>query len=120
MNILFWIIQILLAAVFMTSGTMKTVLHKDKLAKALEWVDDFTPERLKIIGAFEILGGLGLSLPGVYSIAEFLIPLAATGLAIIMVLAALTHFNRGEKVEIIINIVLFILNASVAIFRFSF
>ena len=120
MNILFWIIQIMLAAIFMTSGTMKAVLHKDKLAKAFEWVDDFTPEKLKIIGGFEILGGIGLFLPGVYSIAEILIPLAATGLAIITVLAALTHFNRGEKVDMIINIILFTMNASVAVYRFAF
>lgn len=110
----------MLAAVFLTAGSMKAVLPKEKLSRALPWVDDFTQDRLRVIGALEILGGLGLFLPGVYSIALILIPLAATGLAIIMVLAALTHYNREEQPDMIVNIVLFVLCTFVAVGRFAF
>ena len=58
MNTALWIIQILLAALFLTVGSIKLVLPKEKLEKVFEWIDDYTPERIKLIGGFEILGGL--------------------------------------------------------------
>ena len=119
MNITLWIIQILLAAIFLTAGSIKLVLPVDRLDKVFDWIDDFTQEKVKLIGAFEILGGLGLFLPGVYSTGPILIPLAAAGLAIIMVLAAITHYNREEKPEMIINIVLFVFLAFIVIGRLA-
>lgn len=120
MNITLWIIQILLAAIFLTAGSIKLVLPVDRLARVFEWIDDFSQEKVKAIGAFEILGGLGLFLPGVYGIGPILIPLAAAGLAIIMVLAAITHFKREEKPEMIVNIVLFVFLAFVVLGRLVF
>ncbi len=119
MNIALWIIQIFLAAVFLTLGSIKAVFPKDKLTDVFEWSDDFSENKIKIIGAFEIIGALSLFLPGVFDISTFLIPLSAAGLAIIMVLAVLTHYNRGEKKEIIINIVLFVLLSFVVIVRLA-
>uniref|UniRef100_UPI003216FDFA DoxX family protein n=1 Tax=uncultured Draconibacterium sp. TaxID=1573823 RepID=UPI003216FDFA len=120
MNIILWILQIILAAIFLTLGSIKTVLPKEKLVKVFEWADDFSKNKLKVIGSFEIIGAFGLFIPGVYSMPEILIPLASTGLAIIMVLAAITHYNRGEKSDLILNIVLFILLAVVIVGRLAF
>lgn len=120
MNIALWIIQILLAAFFLTVGSLKAVLPKDKLAPVFIWIDDFSENKIKTISAFEILGGLGLFIPGVYDITYFLIPFSAAGLAIIMILAALTHYNRGEKKEIIINIIVFVILCIVIIGRLAF
>jgi len=119
MNIVLWIIQILLAAFFLTVGSIKLVLRKDKLAKVFEWIDDFSENKIKLIGTVEILGALGLFLPGVYSIGQVLIPLAAVGLAVMMVLAALTHYNRTEKPEVIFNIVILVLLTIVVIGRLA-
>ncbi len=120
MNIVFWIIQILLAAFFLTVGSIKVVLPKAKLKKVFEWTDDSSENKIKIIGAFEILGALGLFVPGVYPLSALIIPLAATGLAIIMVLAALTHYNRGEKNDIVLNVVVFLFLLVIIVGRLSF
>nr|WP_319272083.1 DoxX family protein [uncultured Draconibacterium sp.] len=109
MNVALWIIQIIVAALFLTSGSLKLVLPKDNLIKVFEWIEDFTEPKLRLIGAFEVLGGLGLFLPGVYSTLEILIPLAAIGLTIIMVLASFLHYRRDEKSNLIVNIVILLL-----------
>lgn len=119
MNIALWIIQILLAAFFLTVGSIKLVLPKNKLAKVFEWIDDYSSNRIKLIGGSEVIGALGLFIPGVYSIWTVLIPIAAAGLAVIMALAVLTHYNRGEKSEMITNIVVFFLLAIVVIGRLA-
>jgi len=120
MNIILWILQIFLAAFFLTVGSIKVVLTKDRLAKVFEWIDDYSQNKIKIIGVFEIVGALGLFLPGVYSKGYVLIPLSAAGLAIIMILAAITHYNRGETKEMVLNISIFVLLALVIIGRFAF
>ena len=48
------------------------------------------------IGVLEILGALGLVLPALSGVAPILVPLAAAGLAITMVFAALVHIRRGD------------------------
>ncbi len=111
MNIALWIVQILLAAFFLTVGSIKLVLPKNKLTPVFEWIEDFTQAKIKLIGATEVTGAFGLFLPGVYSTAAVLIPLAAAGLAVLMILAALTHYNRSEKSEMTTNIVIFVLLA---------
>jgi uncharacterized membrane protein YphA (DoxX/SURF4 family) len=109
MNIALWIIQIIIAALFLTTGSLKLVLTKNNLIKVFEWIEDFTEQRLRLIGAFEVLGGLGLFLPGVYSTLEILIPIAAIGLTIIMVLATFLHSKRKETKDLIFNIIVLVL-----------
>lgn len=120
MNILLWIIQIFLAAVFITVGLAKAVVPMPTLRKAMDWVNEHDPKKVRAIGILETIGGFGLFFPGLYPIHELIIPLAASGLAIIMILAAITNFNRGEKQELITNIVLFILASFVVIGRLAF
>lgn len=117
MNIALWIVQILLAAFFLTTGSVKLVLSRNRLARVFEWVDDFSQNKIRLIGAFEMIGAFGLFLPGVYAFTPILIPISALGLSGIMVLAARTHRSRGEKPEMISNIVLFVLLAFVIIAR---
>lgn len=120
MNIALWIIQILLAAFFLTSGSIKLVLRRDKLARVFDWIDDFSQTKIKIIAAFEVIGAFGLFIPGVYSLAPVLIPLSAAGLLFIMVLAALTHYKRGEKIEMTSNVAIFCLLIIVIVGRLAF
>lgn len=120
MNVALWIIQIIVAALFLTSGSLKLVLPKDNLRKVFEWIEDYSEQRLRFIGAFEVLGGLGLFLPGVYSTLEILIPLAAIGLTVIMILASLVHYKRDEKNNLIVNIIVLLLLLLIAAGRLFF
>jgi uncharacterized membrane protein YphA (DoxX/SURF4 family) len=118
-NIALWIAAGVLAAVFVSAGTLKLTRPKEKLAANLAWVEDFSAGTVKFIGLMEVLGAIGLILPAALHIAPILTPLAATGLAITMVLAAVVHARRKEPQLIVVNAVLFALAAFVAIMRFG-
>jgi uncharacterized membrane protein YphA (DoxX/SURF4 family) len=67
----------------------------------------------------ELLGAAGLILPAVTGIAPILTPLAAAGLAVMMLLAALTHARRKELCGIALTVVLFALAVVIAWGRFG-
>ena len=120
MNIALWIIAGLLAAAFLGAGLMKVSRPKEKLAASgMKWTDDFAGRTVKLIGTLEILGAVGLILPGALGIAPVLVPVAAVGLALIMVGAAITHGRRGETQMIVGNVILFVLAVFVAWGRFG-
>lgn len=120
MNITLWIIAAVLALVFLASGTMKLIQPKDKLrASGQGWVENFSPGAIKAIGTVEILGALGLILPALLNVAPTLVPLAATGLSLLMIGAATTHARRQEFGNILVNILLGILATTIAITRFG-
>ena len=95
MNILLWIIQALLALTFLFSGGLKLVLPTAVLESMGPPNQIVLPGLfLKFIGVCEVLGGLGLILPGVFRRQQYLTPLAAMGLVIIM-LGAVTITMMG-------------------------
>lgn len=99
MNLALWIVAGLLAAVYLFSGVGKLILSKEKMASmssSARWVDDFSASGVKSIGALEVLGAVGLILPALLDIAPVLVPLAALGLAMIMVGAVITRIRRRE------------------------
>ena len=77
-----WTIQILLAALFLFAGGFKILAPSAQLAQQSPI---FAPAFLKFIGACEVLGALGLVLPGLFRMQKQLTPLAAAGLVIIMI-----------------------------------
>ncbi|MER5185637.1 DoxX family protein [Streptomyces sp. NPDC002896] len=119
MNVFLWIVQVVLAVMFGMAGVMKSTQPKEKLADKLPWVNDVSAGTVRFIGIVELAAGLGLILPAATGIATVLTPLAATGLAVVMVLAALTHARRKEPPAIGFNVVLLILAALVAWGRFG-
>ena len=60
------------------------------------WVRDFGAGLVQILGAVEILGAVGLVLPGLLDVASVLVPVAAIGLALIMIGAAIVEYRRHE------------------------
>lgn len=91
MNIVLWILQILLALLFLFAGITKLVLPADVLQSAgPPNAIKFSALFLKFIGVLETLGGLGLILPGIFHRQQYLTPLAALGLVIIMIGAVIT------------------------------
>ena len=85
-----WIVQGLLALVFLFAGGMKLVLPLEELTKDMPLPGLF----LRFIGVAEVLGALGLILPGLLRIRPGLTPLAAAGLVIIMIGATVAHARR--------------------------
>jgi uncharacterized membrane protein len=114
MNVAVWVLQILLALAFLLAGATKVSQPRQKLAASMGWVEDFSDTGVRTIGVLELLGGVGLLLPAVTGVATVLVPLAAVGLALLMVLAAATHRRRGELPMIGINAVLLLLTVVVA------
>ncbi len=120
MNVVLWIVAGLLAVAFLTSGLMKLSQPKKKLADSgMGWTEDFSDGAVKGIGALEVLGALGLILPAVFDVATVLVPIASTGLALVMLGAAVTHARRRENQMIVVNVVLLALAAFVAWGRFG-
>ncbi len=119
MNVFLWIVQGLLAAAFAVAGVLKSTRSREQLIPQLPWVGDVSTPVVRLIGAVEFAGALGLILPGAFDIATVLTPLAATGLAVIMVLAMGLHARRKEPAAIAFNAVLLILAAVVMWGRFG-
>jgi len=118
-NVVLWILQGLLAVAFAGAGVLKSTRPKEKLAPQMPWVEDFSPATVRFIGVTEFLGALGLILPALTGIAPILTPLAATGIAVIMLLAAIVHARRKEPSGIAVTVVLLVLAATVAWGRFG-
>ncbi len=120
MNIVLWIIAGVLAVAFAGAGLMKLTQPKEKLAASgMGWTEQFSPGAIKAIGALEVLAAIGLILPAVLDIVPVLVPLAALGLVLMMIGAAITHARRKENPMIGANLVLLILAAVVAWGRFG-
>jgi hypothetical protein len=77
-------------------------------------VEDFSQQTVRIIGVLEVLGAIGIVLPALSGILPSLTPLAALGLVLTMIGAALTHLRRSEYSVITVTAVLLIQAAFVA------
>ena len=120
MNVVLWIIAGVLAAAFLAAGLMKLAQPKQKLAESgMGWTDEFSDGAVKGIGALEVLGALGLILPAVFDVATVLVPIAATGLAVLMLGAIVVHARRKETSNVVVNVVLLALAVFVAWGRFG-
>jgi uncharacterized membrane protein YphA (DoxX/SURF4 family) len=119
-NTALWIVAGVLAFVFAGSGIMKLALPKEKLvAQGLGGLDDVDPNAIRGIGVAEVLGAIGLIVPPLVHILPVLAPLAAVGLALVMVGAIVTHGRRKEYPNVAVNVVLLGLALFVAWGRFG-
>ena len=105
-----WVIQGLLALVFLFAGGMKLYLPLDQMKGPI----DVPGGLLRFIGVAEVLGAIGLILPSALCIRPGLTPLAAAGLVIIMVGATTITFIGGLLPAAVISIVVGVLAAFVA------
>jgi uncharacterized membrane protein YphA (DoxX/SURF4 family) len=119
-NVVLWILAGLLAVAFLAAGTMKMVRSKEQLASSgMAWVEDFSPGMVKLIGLLEFLAAIGLVLPAALDVVPVLVPLAALGLALMMIGAAVVHARRKEFSGMAPSLVLLVLAAVVAWGRFG-
>lgn len=120
MNVVLWVIAIVLALAFLAAGAMKLVRAQQQLAASgMAWTASVPAPAVKAIGALEVLAAVGLILPAALGIAPVLVPLAATGLVIVMAGAAILHARRHEPQAIAVAVVLLALAAIVAWGRFG-
>ena len=106
-----WTVQVLLALLFVFAGVMKLVAPPEMLkGPGIEFPLLF----LRFIGLCELAGGLGLVLPGLLRLRTGLTPLAAAGLAIIMLGATATTLIGGLGAAALTPAVVGLLSASIA------
>ncbi|GGN39320.1 DoxX family protein [Streptomyces fuscichromogenes] len=119
MNLLLWILQSLVAAVFLAVGTMKLVRNRVQLASVFGWVGQASDTFVKISGVLDTLVGLGLVLPGATGIAPVLVPCAALGGLAIMTGGTAIHLRRSETSDAVGNLVTIVLLAVIVWGRFG-
>jgi hypothetical protein len=119
MNIALWIVQGLLAAMYLMAGSMKAFQPgKVRENPQMTWAKKRSDGFIRFVGTSELLGALGLILPLVTGILPWLTVLAATGLALIQLLAIFTeHLPKKEYNIIPVNLVLLVLSVFVVIGR---
>lgn len=92
LNYVLWFLQVILAMLFLFAGSAKLIMTPEQMKGPIEFPTLF----LRFIGVCEVLGGLGLILPGLFRIRTGLTPLAAALLVVIMIGAVATHLMAGE------------------------
>jgi uncharacterized membrane protein YphA (DoxX/SURF4 family) len=101
-----WTFQILLALLFLFAGIMKLVTPVEKLTAQ---APQFSATFLRFIGVVEVLGGLGMVLPGLLKIKTGLTPLAAVGLVLLMIGAVVVSYQamglKGVAVPLVTGLV---------------
>lgn len=106
MRIALWIVQVLLAVVFFAAGSMKAFTPMPDLATQMPGLEELPSFVPRLAGISEILGAVGLVLPAATRIRPGLTPLAAAGLMVVMLLAAIFHLSRGEVFAVPVNLLL--------------
>jgi uncharacterized membrane protein YphA (DoxX/SURF4 family) len=91
-----WIVQTLLALLFMFAGVSKLIMSVEEMTKDIQMPGAF----LRFIAVVEILGALGLVLPSLLRIFPWLTPLAAAGLVVIMIGATVVSLQLGVAVAL--------------------
>ena len=114
MNILLWVLQVLLAVVFIAHGLLLLMPPPDIAAQMLMslprsfWV---------FLGVAEVAAAIGLTLPGLTRVMPWLVSWAAAGIMIVMISATGYHIIRGEISSAAVTFVLLIMATFVAYMR---
>jgi hypothetical protein len=114
MNIVLWVLQVLLALVFLAHGGLllfpPAAIVDQMNASLPRWFQLF-------LGIAEILAAVGLTLPGVTRIQPWLVSYAAAGIMFVMVCATVFHLVRGEVSSAMTTVVLLAVATFVAYAR---
>ena len=118
MNALLWSLQGLLAAIFTASGLAKISQPKDHLiASGQTGVAPFPLPVIRVTALCELLGAVGILVPRLVGIAEFLTPAAAGGFAVVMVGAIASHAHLREPRNVALTVAILIAAVTVAVGR---
>jgi putative oxidoreductase len=114
MNVLLWVLQVLLAVVFLAHG----VLVLAPPAEIAVQLNASLPRWFQVfIGVAEVLAAVGLTLPGLARIQPWLVTWAAVGVMMVMVSATIFHVARNEMSSAALTLVLLVMATFVAYMR---
>jgi hypothetical protein len=119
MNVVLWILQVLLGAFFVFHSTLLLRPTPQLKERGMDWVFALPAGLRMFAGAAEGLGGIALVVPALLHVLVWLTPLAAAGLVVLMIGAAVFHLPRHEYPNIGLNSVLGVLAAFIAWGRFG-
>jgi putative oxidoreductase len=106
MNVLLWVLQVLLAVVFIAHGLLLLMPPRDIAAQMLmslpRWFWVF-------LGVAEVAAAIGLTLPGLTRVMPWLVSWAAAGIIVVMISATGYHIIRGEISSAAVTFVLLIM-----------
>ena len=120
MHIALWAMAGVLAVVFLAAGGMKLTQPKQRLVEAgMASLVKLPDGLVKTLGALEVAGAIGVVGPPLVGIATVLVPLAAVGLALIMLGAVAVHAARKEFDRVSVPVALLVMAAVVAWGRFG-
>jgi len=112
-----WVVQGLLAFVFLFAGGSKFAMSTEEMQAQMKV--PLSGAFLHFIGACEVLGSIGLILPGLLRIRPGLTPLAAAGLVIIMIGATIITLMGGDVLPALIPFAVGLLAAFVVYWYWS-
>lgn len=119
MYVLAWVLQGVCALTFAASGTLKSLMPKDRMIETGQTgVAPFPLPIIRIVAAGELFGAIGLILPWGTGTAKFLTPVAAACLGVFMIGAAISHWSLKEyKQSLGVNLPLVIALAAIVVIR---
>jgi uncharacterized membrane protein YphA (DoxX/SURF4 family) len=113
-NTVLWSAQIIIAAMLLVAGVPKLARSREQLLQSMAWIEDYPDSTVTLIGVVEIVGGLGLVLPGLLNTLEWLTPIAAIGVALLMAGATVINLQRGDRREGLITFVVLLVAVAIA------
>jgi hypothetical protein len=121
MHLALWIVAGLMAVAFATGGLSKLIIPKEKIAKLPggKWVEGVSPDFVKATGVLDLLAAAGLILPAALGVAPVLVPVAAVGVVLLMIGAAIVRLRYGSPKAIVGDATYLALAAFVAWGRFG-
>ena len=118
MKVALWVVQVLLALFSLAAGINHGIRPLSDAVQTSPWIAALPPALVRFIGFAELAAAFGLVLPAATRVLPWLTPVAAVGLALIMLLAIPFHISRGEANVIGLHIVVAALALFVAWGRF--
>lgn len=115
MATILWIIQGLLAFIFLMAGTVKLAKPPAALVEmGMGYAGDMSAAAIKAVGALEVLAAIGLILPVALNVLPVLTGWAGVGVFLTMMGAIVVHVKRGEIPAVLVNVVIGAMGAIVA------
>ena len=105
LNVALWVTQAFVAASFVGAAGMKLGMPIAQLSGIWPWTGELSPAVVRLLGAIDLAGGLGVLLPSMTRIRPRLAVLAAACCIVLQVCAMAFHGSRGEWNATPVNVV---------------
>ncbi len=107
-----WILQIVLALMFVGIGVLRLTGPSSRLRR-LPWTDGYPLGAIRALGALELLAGVCVLVPGMLGWPLLLTAAAAAGLVVLMALAVLMHLRQGQRQAAVLPAILLVMAGTV-------